>query len=100
METEKIEKMIEKIFGSKNHVKVVSYLRKLSKVRNKTTMKELNQKIKISRATLVKIVNDLIKAKVLLMVGATKGQYIMIANTPQKNIVWKFIKDFDNSFYR
>ena len=92
--------MIEKVFGSKNHVKVVSYLYKLSKVRNKTTMKELTQRTKISRATLVKIVSDLVKARILLMIGATKGQIIMITNTPQKNIVWKFIKDFDNSFYR
>ena len=91
--------MIEKVFGSKNHVKVVLYLYKLSKVRNKTTMKELD-KTKVSRGTLVKIVSDLVKARILIMVGATKGQIIMITNTPQKNVVWKFIKDFQNSFYR
>ena len=91
--------MIEKVFGSKNHVKVVLYLYKLSKVRNRTTMKELD-KTKVSRGTLVKIVSDLVKARILIMVGATKGQIIMITNTPQKNIVWKFIKDFQNSFYR
>ena len=91
--------MIEKVFGSKNHVKVVLYLYKLSKVRNRTTMKELD-KTKVSRGTLVKIVSDLVKARILIMVGATKGQIIMITNTPQKNVVWKFIKDFQNSFYR
>lgn len=91
--------MIEKVFGSKNHVKVILYLYNLSKVRNKTTMKELDR-TKVSRGTLVKIVSDLVKARILIMVGATKGQIIMITNTPQKNVVWKFIKDFQNSFYR
>lgn len=92
--------MIEKVFGSKNHVKVVLYLYKLSKVRTKTTMKELIQKTGISRVTLIKVVNDLVRAKILIMIGATKGQVIAITNTPQKNVVWNFIKDFDNSFYR
>lgn len=92
--------MIEKIFGSKNHVKVVMYLYKLSKVRNKTTMKELIQRTGISRVTLIKIIEDLVKARILLIIGATKGQVIVITNTTQKNVVWRFVKDFDNSFYR
>lgn len=92
--------MIEKVVGSKTHLKVVLYLYKLSKVRNRTTMKELIQKTGMSRTILIKIIKDLIKVKIVIVVGATKGQVIMISNTPQKNIVWKFIKDFENSFYR
>ena len=97
---EKKEKMIEKIVGSKTHLKVVLYLYKLSKVRNRTTMKELIQKTGMSRTILIKVIKDLMKAKIVMIIGATKGQIIMITNTPQKNIVWKFIKDFENSFYR
>jgi len=94
-----IEGMIWRVFGSKNHIKVLMFLHKLSRVRNDTTMKELEKRTGISRATLVRIVKDMSKAKIVMIRGATKGQIITILNTPQRKIIWNFIKDFEKSFY-
>ena len=94
-----VDSMIQKVFGSKSHVKVLMFLYKLSRVRNETTMKELERRTGISRVTLVKVVSDLIKTKIVAIRGATKGQVIRIVDTPQKKVVWGFIKDFERSFY-
>jgi len=94
-----VESMIWRVFGSKNHIKVLMFLHKLSRVRNETTMKELEKRTGISRATLVRIVKDMSKAKIVVIRGATKGQVITIVNTPQRKIIWNFIKDFEKSFY-
>jgi len=94
-----VETMIQKVFGSKSHIKVVVFLHKLSRARNKTTMKELERRTGISRVTLVKIISDLMKAKIVIITGATKGQAIRIMDTPQKKVVWNFIRDFERSSY-
>lgn len=94
-----VESMIWRVFGSKNHIKVLMFLHKLSRVRNETTMKELEKRTGISRATLVRVVKDMSKAKIVVIRGATKGQVITIVNTPQRKIIWNFIKDFEKSFY-
>ena len=94
-----VDSMIQKVFGSKSHVKVLIFLYKLSKVRSETTMKELERRTGISRVTLVKVVSDLIKTKIVAIKGATKGQVIRIVDTPQKRVVWAFIRDFERSFY-
>ena len=94
-----VDSMIVRVFGSKSHVKVLMFLYKLSRVRNETTMKELERRTGISRVTLVKVISDLIKTKIVAIKGATKGQVIRIVDTPQKKVVWAFIKDFERSFY-
>ena len=94
-----VDSMIQRVFGSKSHVKVLMFLYKLSRVRNETTMKELERRTGISRVTLVKVVSDLIKTKIVAIRGATKGQVIRIVDTPQKKVVWAFIRDFERSFY-
>jgi len=94
-----IEGMIWRVFGSKNHIKVLMFLHKLSRVRSDTTMKELERRTGVSRATLVRIIKDMSKAKIVMIRGATKGQIVTILNTPQRKIIWNFIKDFEKSFY-
>ena len=60
-----VDNMIQKVFGSKSHVKVLMFLYKLSRVRSETSMKELERRTGISRVTLVKVVSDLIKTKIV-----------------------------------
>jgi len=92
--------MIEKIFGTKTHIKVLLYLHKISSTRNRTTIKELNERLHISRPSIIKAINDLKKAHIVVVMGTTKARYILIANTPQRRALWRFINDFEKSFYQ
>ena len=92
--------MIEKIFGSAPHFKILLYLYGL-KQRQKVSIKMIRQNTGLSYPTVEKVLKDFRKAKIILIMGATRSQLIVpYSESRSKKVVWKFIKDFEGSFYR
>ena len=90
--------MIEKVFGSAPHFKVLLYLYGLSKGQ-KVSVKMIKQKTGLSYTTVEKVLKDFSKAKIVMIFGATRSKLITpYSSSRNKKIVWKFIEDFEKGF--
>lgn len=90
--------MIEKVFGSTSHLKVLLYLYGL-KQRQRINVKRITQKTGLSYPTVEKVLKDFEKASLIIISGKTKSQIIMINSISQRRkLVWKFLGDLSVSF--
>lgn len=90
--------MIKKIFSSASHLKVLLFLYKLENGK-RTNSGKISQATKLSYPTIQKILSDFRKAKIIVIIGATKSQRVMVAQSRPKKVIWKFIDDLDRSYY-
>lgn len=90
--------MIEEVFGSTSHLKVLLFLYRLRQ-RQRISMKLIGQKTGLTYPTMIKVLNDFEKAKLIVISGKTKSQIILInTNSRSRKVVWNFLRDFSGSF--
>lgn len=90
--------MLERIFGSTSHLKILLYLYGL-KQRQRINVKRISQKTGLTYPTIEKVLKDFEKANLIIISGKTKSQIIIIDTISQRRkVVWKFLRDFSGSF--
>lgn len=88
------EKILEHIFGPSSHLKILLFLHKLDEGQ-KVNMKMIKQKTGSAYPTMVRILEHLRKANIIIVTGATKSRLIMVnPKSHSRKVVWKFLDDF------